>query len=343
MLDLEILVLPISEDFPCGSDIRLNSSFDSLYIQLKEARFLAKTSERESKNESPRTHWSKVHDLSIQILSNQSKDLQVLCWLIEASVRLDGFEGLHSSFQLTRLLLEKYWDTLYPEKDEDGYEARLMPFVGLNGESTEGALIFPLLSIPLTQGKSVNSFATWQCLTLQNAKIDPKDALDITTSIKETSQDVFVALFSTLTSCLQEVGAVDLLFTSFCGHESPSFNEIKKTIETCLSCLKIIAPNVVNQEHAQTSCSENAESSGISHRLNNTDQPFDRESAFQNLLEISTFFQRTEPHSPLPYLLRKAVRWGKMPLTDLLRELVEDQAILGNIYRLTGIENTATE
>ena len=342
MLDVKTLILPISQDFPCGSDVRTNNSFNSLYSQLKEERFLAKTNEREASDDSPRAHWLNVYNLSIRILSEQSKDLQVLGWLIEASVRINGFDGLRSCLQLTRLLIETYWDTLHPEKDEDGYEARLMPFIGLNGESTEGVLIFPLLNIPLTQGRSVHSFATWQCLTLQNAKIDPKDTLDITISIKETPQEFFAALFSALNTCIQELAEIDRLFTMHCGHEAPSFNDIKKTLETCLSCLRTIAPNVLQQTSEEILSIEHTETSTATYQPQ-THSTVTRESAFQNLLEISNFFQRTEPHSPLPYLLRKAVRWGKMPLTDLLRELVEDQSILVNIYRLTGIEDTATE
>jgi len=59
---------------------------------------------------------------------------------------------------------------------------------------------------------------------------------------------------------------------------------------------------------------------------------------FNTLLEVAKFFRQTEPHSPLPYLLERVVRWGKMPLPLLLRELIQDDQSWSNLCNLTGIE-----
>ena len=149
MLDLNWLVKPISEKYPCGADIRIDIGFDSKYAQIKEERFLAKRIEREQSDESPKLHWKNIYDLSVKVLSEQSKDLQIVGWLIESAVRLHGFEGFLATVRLTSLLIESYWEQLYPATDEDGFEARIATFIGLNGESAEGALIFPLLNMLL--------------------------------------------------------------------------------------------------------------------------------------------------------------------------------------------------
>lgn len=49
-----------------------------------------------------------------------------------------------------------------------------------------------------------------------------------------------------------------------------------------------------------------------------------RGEAFEALAEAADFLSRTEPHSPVPYLIRRAIRWGGMPLADLLAELLEE-------------------
>jgi type VI secretion system protein ImpA len=49
-----------------------------------------------------------------------------------------------------------------------------------------------------------------------------------------------------------------------------------------------------------------------------------REEALRVLTELSEFFERTEPHSPLAYTLRDAVRRGRMPLAELLAEVLPD-------------------
>src|SRR5262249_39736336 len=62
-----------------------------------------------------------------------------------------------------------------------------------------------------------------------------------------------------------------------------------------------------------------------------------REDAFRALLKVSDFFRRTEPHSPVSYALEQAVRGGRMPLPELLMELVPDEAPRKNLFKQVGI------
>ncbi len=64
-----------------------------------------------------------------------------------------------------------------------------------------------------------------------------------------------------------------------------------------------------------------------------------REEAFQSLLQIAAFFKRTEPHSPVSYALEQAVRWGKLPLPELLNELIADQGSREQLFKLVGIQS----
>ena len=45
-----------------------------------------------------------------------------------------------------------------------------------------------------------------------------------------------------------------------------------------------------------------------------------------------------EPHSPTPHLVKRAVSWGKMSLTELLRELIQDDSNLRQIFNLLGVK-----
>ncbi|MEO8735808.1 MAG: type VI secretion system ImpA family N-terminal domain-containing protein [Edaphobacter sp.] len=64
-----------------------------------------------------------------------------------------------------------------------------------------------------------------------------------------------------------------------------------------------------------------------------------REDAYTRLAEISEFLSQLEPHSPVPYLLQRAIAWGGMSLSELLPELLQDQVALkevGILLRLDG-------
>lgn len=68
-------------------------------------------------------------------------------------------------------------------------------------------------------------------------------------------------------------------------------------------------------------------------------QEFNRDQAFHQLRELSEFFKKTEPHSPVPYLLEKAIRWGYMPLPELMTELLSNQQeTIARVFNLTGLD-----
>ena len=55
-------------------------------------------------------------------------------------------------------------------------------------------------------------------------------------------------------------------------------------------------------------------------------EPASREEAYRQLLLIAEYLARTEPHSPVPYLIRRGVEWGNKPLSELLGELISADA-----------------
>ena len=63
-----------------------------------------------------------------------------------------------------------------------------------------------------------------------------------------------------------------------------------------------------------------------------------RAEAYRRLAEAADYLIRTEPHSPTPYLIKRAISWGGMTLEQLLPELVPSDAALKDLERLLKIE-----
>jgi len=62
-----------------------------------------------------------------------------------------------------------------------------------------------------------------------------------------------------------------------------------------------------------------------------------RAEAYQRLAEAADFLQRTEPHSPTPYLVRRAIQWGNMDLRELLPHLIRNDHALLEVAQLLNI------
>lgn len=74
--------------------------------------------------------------------------------------------------------------------------------------------------------------------------------------------------------------------------------------------------------------------------LSTSNQIASRDQAFQELRKLSEFFKATEPHSPISFLLERAIRWGYMSLPELLQEMTAgNSSVLQHINQLTGMDN----
>src|SRR5207244_738023 len=58
-----------------------------------------------------------------------------------------------------------------------------------------------------------------------------------------------------------------------------------------------------------------------------------RADAYRQLERVAAELERLEPHSPVPYLIRRAVKLGSMPFHVLIRELLRDEERLAQLGR----------
>jgi type VI secretion system protein ImpA len=62
-----------------------------------------------------------------------------------------------------------------------------------------------------------------------------------------------------------------------------------------------------------------------------------RDEAYAALDRIANFLLRAEPHSPTPYLIRRAVKWGKLTLPQLMAEIMREEGDLNKIMDILGV------
>jgi type VI secretion system protein ImpA len=63
-----------------------------------------------------------------------------------------------------------------------------------------------------------------------------------------------------------------------------------------------------------------------------------RQDALKRLTEVSEFFRKTEPHSPVSYLVSRAVKWGNMPLEAWLQDVIKDDNVIHQLRQTLGFE-----
>jgi type VI secretion system protein ImpA len=62
-----------------------------------------------------------------------------------------------------------------------------------------------------------------------------------------------------------------------------------------------------------------------------------RHEAYATLEAIADYLAMVEPHSPTPYMLRRAVKWGRMPLPELMAEIIREEGDLNRFMNVLGV------
>lgn len=364
LVDLTDLLAPISEESPTGADLRADESSSSPYYLLKEARNNARAIERNSfpGQEDPehpeKQHWNTILKLAPEVLTTKSKDLEVAAWFTEALIRDQGFAGLRLGIQLIQGLIELYWDGLYPLADEDGLSSKVAPLVGLNGiNNSNGTLIVPINTTALTANGDYSNWSYTQALELAKitdgtVKKKKQDAgavsLDtIKNAVKVSATDFYIQLDDDLSNIINALDAIDSLLSERCGDEAPSVEQIRKAVVKASETLHVIAKNIltpeVEEELTETDVMNTSDEPTFGETHSTSPSPFlssgakGRFEAFKTLEQLSEFFKRTEPHSPIGFALERILRWGDMSLPELLQELVPDPQAKDYFQKLVGI------
>ena len=63
-----------------------------------------------------------------------------------------------------------------------------------------------------------------------------------------------------------------------------------------------------------------------------------RAQVYARLAEAADVLAQIEPHSPIPYLLRRAVQLGDLSFPELMKALISDSSVRSDLGRSLGIE-----
>ena len=144
-IDLVAILTPIEGANPAGEDLRY-----VLYDEISEARRADDALERgDWQRETKSADWETVLSLCVDALLNRTKDLQIAGWLTEALTVMQGFGGLATGLMIIRAYLENFWESVYPQIEDDDLEYRVGRLEFLNN-----SLWSRVKQIPLTDSSA---------------------------------------------------------------------------------------------------------------------------------------------------------------------------------------------
>lgn len=369
-VNVEALLTPLAGENPAGVSLR----YDGTYEEIRTARRADDQLEQGAwKRERKLSDWPRVAGLAGEALATRSKDLQVGAWLAEALVRLQGFEGLRDGLKLMRGLQLNFWEYVYPEMEDGDLDGRANSLSWLDRQLSLAVKDIPLtdgaggVGYTLADWEDSQKFDIPENLEdLDSAELERINQIRMRAADEgkinseqwraardTTGRAFYEATFAALNDCWAEFQALDAVTDEKFGDQSPGLNTLGRTLEDVRMVVgKIVASKRESEPDAMTELLEHepapSDAGGgaapagpfASSRRTAARAPgaaSSRDEAFRKLAEAAAYFREAEPHSPVSYLVERAIRWGRMPLEEWLAEVVKSDDVLLNLRETLGL------
>jgi type VI secretion system ImpA family protein len=344
-IDRAALLRPISRKAPCGASPRDSGVSDPIRRLRQQGH-----------GKPEETDWAGIEEACLAALAGRTRDLEIAAWLTEALLYRRGAAGLAAGLDLIAGYAERFWDRLHPLPEGDDLAYRLAPLDWLDRLSVPARLI--PLTAPSEPGVPPHGLHDWEMAghLAQLARSDPKRhqrerqagavaAEEIELSLMLTPDGFLrtqAALFAAAASRLADLSALleEKGADGFSGLPS-----LSRTIAACrhfLDSALAARPGGAVEMEEEAAESDIPSSSSPTLALSVPEEGSfvdirNREEAYRLLALAADYLMRAEPHSPAPYLVRRAIAWGGMSLPQLLTELLDGDTDIARLRRLLGL------
>ncbi|WP_456024463.1 type VI secretion system protein TssA [Pseudomonas protegens] len=348
---IDQLLAPISTEAPCGVDLRYEREFDQLRDLRREDDASLPTGVWQSTLK--RANWPEVEKLTTALLLERSKDLMLSAWLGEAWLHLQALDGLPGSLALIAGLCERFPEHLHPQAEEGDQSWRVIPLEWLVRRYSEVLLTRVSLFGTRNSDFEACTLEVWRRLQIQQVQVnDSKNAKSsaetarseqkkLSDQIRATPLAFWLRTQGNLLLSLQHLQRLDSWSDAYLGEQGPGLRPLQDIIQALLKLVQEFiamhpqqptAPAPVVE--APVTLPQPEEPKPVAQVFR---EPASREEAYRQLLLIAEYLARTEPHSPVPYLIRRGVEWGNKPLSELLGELISADAESRRLWTLLGV------
>ena len=358
VIDLEGLLQPIPGENPSGESQR----YSGLYDEIAEARRADKDVPQGAwQTELKVADFGQVISLAVPALTSKTKDLQIGVWLTEALIKKHGFVGLRDGLKLIIGFQDQFWETLHPEIDEGDEEGRANAISWL-----ETNVSFAIKGAPFTGGEGY-SYMDWEDSKTfdwpETIEGLPGEERERYTNLREQAdreRRVTAEMWRKETAATRRATCEKVNFLleecwaayndlnrvieeKFNRNQAPGITGLKKALDEVHSQVKkLLEEKRIEEPDAVFETADDAEAGadgtdGADGRSGGVGGPVkNRQDALKRLAEIADFFQKTEPHSPVSYLVQRAVKWGHMGLDTWLQDVIKDNSIIEQVRQTLG-------
>lgn len=333
-IDVDALLEGVSAELPCGEDLEYDPDFGELEraTQGKPEQTMGDTT---VPAEDP--DWSDVDKRAVALLS-RTKDLRVALYLAQAELHTSGLVGFADSLRLVRNLIEQYWDTVHPQLDADDDNDPTLRVNTIMSLCDEDTVLRSLREAPLVTSRAFGK-VSYRDIAVANGEIAPVDgaegggldAAGVNAAFMDCDVEALQATAAAAQEAVEQATAIEDQVTSQVGaNDAPNLEDFRSAMQP----IQRIFMEKLEQRGVGSGAAANGEDSPSTDASGqpgaggapaaSAGQIASRDDVVRALDKICQYYERNEPSSPVPLLLRRAKRLVTKSFMDILRDLAPD-------------------
>jgi type VI secretion system protein ImpA len=319
LIDLDSLLKDLSPEAPCGE----NLSYDVAYLNLETvAQGTPERQVGEAVIPAQEPNWKEVTAACVELFG-RTRDLRVAMTLARSLLKQHGLGGLAAGLELLGGLLERHWEHVWPQLDPaEGND----PLERINILSGLGDAMFcqPVRQASLCSSRQLGRFslrdvgiAKGEIVAAPDPSKPPAEMSVIEAAFNDTDTDELKGVAQAAKDCIARLGAIEAFVTDKVGAaRAVSLDALRDSLRDVQACVEgyLLKRGAITQAGAAAS---QAGASGPS--------PAGEIRSVQDIVtaidRICQYYERYEPSSPVPLMLRGARRMVARNFVEIMRQL----------------------
>lgn len=341
-MEIEALLTEIETERPSGANLEHHPDFAALQRKLEG------TPEDVFANRPAQPpNWQDVCAHAIALLG-RSHDLRIAVALLRGLIHTEGFPGFQRGLSLLRTLVERFWETVYPQLDADDDNDPTERMNTLSALADFDAVLKPLGLATLVHAPGVGRFclrdirvALGKMTSTEQGEGAPQLAT-IQAAFSEIDVDQVKAVNASVQGSLDHLAAIEAFVGGQIGLQRvPNFSALHDLLREAGQFLtdelkRLGADEGSSLEESEAS-SDAADSRSSSRRSDVTAGVIDsRQEVLRALDSICEYYARKEPSSPVPLLLQRAKRLASKDFLEIIRDMAPDS--LAHVQLIAGAD-----
>lgn len=337
--DTESLLVPISDDAPCGADLE----YDPAFLELETAG-AGKAEQQYGDTVIPAKppEWVLVQEHAMA-LAGRTRDLRVAVWLLRSGARLRGWAGAVQGLQLLEGLLARHWAQVHPQLDASDGNSPLLRLSALSPLTPQESP-YPGPPVVLGDLREARLTADRNSPLVREIELGLGAAEPVGNELVPTEGGIVEALRAqiaqkpeladSMQAGLKALEGIDAaLAEHLSSSEVPDLSQLRKLLSTMARAAQMATGGAAAADPAATAAGI-AVAAGLAPVAVAAGTIQTREDVIRTIDRLCDWIERNEPTNPTPLLLRRAQRLMNKNFMDIIRDIAPDG--IDQVKRLAG-------